>query len=261
MKRVVFNFVFQGCNIGDLAASPLSYYDIPYSQIIPGEFTQQAKLFNNALFLYGGGGLLCLRAHFQELRKRDNKLATWGIGFNYHGSDWKRVPHDTSLLEAFDLVGLRDFTDLSQVHENAFHTPCVSCKHPAFDQVYTVEDPIRVYQHYEIPIPDFTDCPRRTNHTDDGPFPEVIRFIGGCQTLITNSFHGAYWGALLGKKVYIYRPFSSKFKDLPYGVVIRNESEMESLEPLSAGPSFLQRCREKNDQFYRVFNIFRATCG
>ena len=41
-------------------------------------------------------------------------------------------------------------------------------------------------------------------------FEKAIEFIGSGDVVVTNSYHGAYWGLLLGKKVEMGDPLKSR---------------------------------------------------
>jgi hypothetical protein len=86
--------------------------------------------------------------------------------------------------------------------------------HPAFDRQREVKHEIVVFSHkkFQIHIP---GVPRLTNTTQN--FEQVLDFLASGETIITSSYHGAYWGTLLGRKVLAF-PFSTKFytfKHLP----------------------------------------------
>jgi len=86
--------------------------------------------------------------------------------------------------------------------------------HPAFDRQRQIKHEIVVFSHkkFQINIP---GVPRLTNTTQS--FEQVLDFLASGETIITSSYHGAYWGTLLGRKVLAF-PFSTKFytfKHLP----------------------------------------------
>jgi hypothetical protein len=48
----------------------------------------------------------------------------------------------------------------------------------------------------------------------DGTIEESVRFLASGRSIITSSYHGAYWGMLLGRRVHVIS-WGSKFDYLP----------------------------------------------
>jgi hypothetical protein len=85
---------------------------------------------------------------------------------------------------------------------------------------------------------------------NSAPLDEVIPFIGATQTLLTDSYHGAYWATLMGRKVVAF-PTSSKFYDLKHAIPLGDPVDWQKLSRLSiAYPEALEECREANRDFY-----------
>ena len=47
-----------------------------------------------------------------------------------------------------------------------------------------------------------------------------ISFISSARYVITNTYHGAYWSMLMGKKVILYDLWSTRFAGLPIGLPV-----------------------------------------
>lgn len=120
--------------------------------------------------------------------------------------------------------------------------PCASCMSPLFDKEYKIEHDVVEY--------------RNTRHIDDMPTPhwpissnrstfeEAIAFIGSGKTVLTNSYHGAYWATLLGREaVIIDQPNRAKF----YGY--KHQPAVGMRDTRRVFPNALEECREANIRF------------
>jgi hypothetical protein len=78
-------------------------------------------------------------------------------------------------------------------------------------------------------------------------FEEVIAFLGSGSIILTNSYHGAYWGTLLGRKVVIIRPFSSRFFHMRHQPAITESQNWQgTLSKARHFPEALAECRQAN---------------
>lgn len=201
-------------NVGDLLSSPLRYFAFPDFQCETEDIrTVEAERLRDMHILIGGGGLVFERflPQIQALchTKGRGKRIFWGVGQQRYGAQEKMLatPFDYGpyLAEA-DLVGIRDY---SMPYP---WVPCVSCMHPAFDKARTAQHEVVVFSHKKFQI-DIPGLPRMTNSHKN--FEEVLDFLASGETILTSSFHGAYWGILLGRRVVAF-PFSSKFMTLKH---------------------------------------------
>lgn len=218
MRAIVNYHVTDPKNIGDMLSAPARYFSFPgYSFDTADIRTIEETSLRDKHLIVGGGGLLFYRflESFQALANapKRGKLILWGAGQQFYGAfDEQRLrSFDYSqYLNAFDQVGIRD--------NNSPYSwvPCVSCMHPAFDQKREIRHKFVVFSHkkFQIKIDSF---PRMTNETQD--IETVLNFLGSGETILTSSFHGAYWGTLLGRKVLAF-PFSSKFHTLKHTPVL-----------------------------------------
>ncbi len=197
MKPTIYNFS-QSWNLGDRVCSPHLYFDwlkdCPVKD--PSEWTPGPSIF-------GGGGIL--HPGFDHILaaaiRSGEKTATWGIGLNYHGVKAQLYPK--FLDESSILVGMRE-----RLNPWNF-VPCPSCmadefniakmRYPDFDEV--------IYQHRDWKIEG--EVPRLNNSCQS--LWVALNHIASGKTVITNSFHGAYWAKLLGRNVKIHDPFSNRF--------------------------------------------------
>jgi hypothetical protein len=219
MQKLVNFHVIDNTNIGDLHSAPSHYFDFPGFQVENRDIRQinreTIRSFQNQHIIIGGGGLASNRfldAFTQiQLAKSNHKLIIWGIGQQDYSStnvnNAERFNYEP-FTQGFDLVGIRDS------HYLDYWVPCVSCMHPSFDKKYEIEHEFVVFSHKKFQI-DFPGFPHMKNSSQN--LDEILNFLGSGETILTSSYHGAYWGTLLGRKVLSF-PFNSKFytfKHLP----------------------------------------------
>ena len=235
MKQVIINaHVVDEKNVGDLVSSPIRYFEFPgfekktidirafdtedLQDLLPA--TEQVRYH----LVVGGGGLIYQRFLRAMTRLGDPSTpiqgarVLWGIGQQDYGSNAQQgnlvnILRQTSqrfnyqpYLAGFDLIGLRDD------ESGQAWVPCASCMHPAFDQPYRIEHEFVVFSHKKFQI-HVDRLPRMTNESND--LASILAFLGSGETVLTSSYHGAYWGLLLGRKVLAF-PFSTKFMTLKH---------------------------------------------
>ena len=82
---------------------------------------------------------------------------------------------------------------------------------------------------------------------------EIIRFIAESEIILTSSYHGAYWGFLLNKKVVINGNWSTKFDTLKYQPAhLSNDLSSDIEKCVQPSTDYLHECMELNDQFYQT---------
>ncbi len=175
----------------------------------------------------------------------------WGAGHN--------GPPETEFIKIrwprafgkFRLIGLRDFDPASKFH----WVPCASCMHPAFDKTYEIKNDIIWFEHKKQLIKDFgTDpIPRFINSGDN--MEQTIELLGSANTILTNSYHGAYWGTLLKKKVIVVGgAWSSKFKFMKYQPVLLGKKEhwKDVIETTPIYENALEDCRRANKEYWEL---------
>ncbi len=256
-------------NAGDFYCAPHHYFDelkgkyldiFDYkSDEIEVRKNWIEQISNNALII-GGGGLLNHHAFnkqmrlFEKLNIKGKKTVVWGIGHNKNR--WPDFEKYNVNPSKFGLFGTRDYSVANE------WLPCVSCLHPMFDKKYIIENEIGVVFHkkninkLEV-ISKFNKFPSIYNSSN---FEEIIKFIGSCDTLLTDSYHGMYWGLLLNKKV-LHFSESSKFHDYKYPItsasIYNYKAKISSLKPLEG---VLEEAREINNNFaQKAFDYLEIT--
>ena len=173
----------------------------------------------------------------------------WGAGHNA-GFDkkFKGKLSYPAWLQQFDAVGIRDF---GQQYD---WVPCASCMHPALRKKYTIKNDVIWFEHKKQLI----------KTTDIGPEPvprfinsgnnieQTIELLGSANTIITNSYHGAYWGTLLGKKVIVVEAWSSKFNALKHKPFFLSKAQQwqDFVEGVPVYRTALDECIDTTESFW-----------
>lgn len=245
----VFSNIHDAHNIGDKVCCPADYFD-EFKEMDRVNLWDSLEPFENQDMIIGGGGVIHgeLATKLANLSANGRKLIAWGIGHNQHVEN-KLL--DYGCLDNFSLIGTRDWHGIEKGGNFNF-VPCASCLHPEFDRrnLEPSHDFV-VYEHHEHPIE--IDCPMKIdNDFGEGMFRVVLDFISIGRTVITNTYHGAYWAMLLNRPVLIWKPFSTRFHAFKYQPGFVDESnwkeKLAKSEPLPV--DYLKECREYNLSFY-----------
>lgn len=219
MQKLINLHVIDNKNIGDLYSVPSQYFDFPGLRVENRDIRhinrENLQHFANQHIIIGGGGLASQRFvdAFKQLQsiKSNSKLIIWGIGQQDYSSSYVNNALQFNYqpyTQGFDLVGIRDS------HYHKHWVPCASCMHPSFDKKREIKHEFVVFSHKKFQI-EFPGFPSMNNSSQN--LEEILDFLGSGETILTSSYHGAYWGTLLGRKVLTF-PFNSKFytfKHLP----------------------------------------------
>ena len=179
-------------NRGDLASTPGLYFDFGAHRFA------DIRERHAGVVIYGGGAI------GQWLARQRATGIAWGVGSTVHGAT--RVAG--TVPEGMRLYGSRD-----DGLPGAIWTPCASCMSPLFDASYEIRHEAVLFtngdrataRRYPVNVP---GLPHKTNH---GSLEEIIAFLGSADLVVTNSYHGAYWATLLGRRVVVVGAYSSKF--------------------------------------------------
>lgn len=255
MTRRYYNYlVTRTRNLGDQCAAPLRYIK-PQGEIRIRDLRDplpRDELRKGDVVIFGGGGML--HGFWNEFAKavslqpRDWHCVVWGAGHNKHDGVRCEYP---KWLEWFDLVGVRDY---ERFHYN--HVPCASCLAPEFDvmQMHTPARNYVLYEHCDRPIPHVTEFDRGrypfAKNTSFRELSSALYFLAQGETVVTTSYHGAYWAALLGRRVIVY-PWSSKFLQMPYKPMLLHPIEDWHHVQLNGKPQMhLEQARKANRDFW-----------
>lgn len=179
-------------NIGDAVCAPCQYFPLGEHLDLSDDIPE---LTNNDTIIFGGG-CIAVRAGLYQTKA---KKILWGAGYSERGGINDKPFH---VNKGFALYGSRDIGGGDWVG-------CPSCMSPLFDNIPEPVQDVVTYGHAEFdPMELNNDCM---------DFEKVLRYLSKGETIITSSYHGMYWGYLLGRRV-IVRPFGSKFYKLPWGI-------------------------------------------
>lgn len=226
-------------NIGDKVASVLNYFDLGSNvQEDVWQITPDRLNYDNILL--GGGGLPVFDEAMKVLEPFAEKIICWGIGCNEFSTGYSK-PVFQSWISRCKLVGVRDWgTPYEWV-------PCATCMSPLFDKTYEIKYAVGAYEHWEHKLKHEHE-PKLKNSCES--FEEVIEFLGSCETVVTNSYHGAYWATLLGRKAMV-QPLNSKLYNFKHQPVIYSMGHWKGcIDKAKAFPEALAECRTANLKFY-----------
>jgi hypothetical protein len=246
-------------NIGDWMSSPLRFYSFPTITEEVDILGVKSGFSLDHDVLLGGGGLLArdpFAAGVQYISKHTRGLLIgWGIGHNSYTGLGESLSYP-DCLRRFTLLGVRDYG------QGLPYVPCVSCLSPLFDRACEVRHEVVVYRHGKkpwplqigagIPVMQNTEATRVPGGGSEmcAAFGRVIEFLSHAEIILTNSYHGMYWGVLLGKKV-LAVPFSTKFYALKYKIpFLKNDDWRQHLRDARVYPEALDECRSLNRSFY-----------
>jgi hypothetical protein len=211
----------------------------------------------------GGGGLLAKTFHpemhrLAACRPRLASLVAWGLGESEHvdrkgGFVLPYAGPAPTYLQAFDLVGVRDFGTSQR------WVPCASCLLPQFDRELALEHEVVIYEHKRIPVPIDAPFPRRSNAGND--IDAVLAFLASGRIVITNSYHGAYWATLLGRRVLALANMSKMYRFKHAPVIARAEHWRRAIDFTREYPQALAECRQANREFHRDVLALQASRG
>jgi hypothetical protein len=266
---MIFNLCFadsSSLNVAEHFTQPIDYFsfDAPVKKITVSAFTR-AHLADASALIMGGSGIFNDET-WQKIHDIVNwapstmPIVMWGMGLNDHGRFDK---HYNPLLHDIEshpnvTIGMRDC-----FYKN--YVPCVSCMRPELDSKFEIEVPIGFYVHqiHEINL----HYPTMSNKVTGRPLEHlwfVLKFLGSCETVVTNTYHGAYWATLLGRKVIVVSPFSNKFFGFKHEpVIIQDVRFLGRVTSVARRYEHaLEECRRINRDFYaRVRTFMQSFSG
>jgi hypothetical protein len=254
-------------NPGDWNCSPGDYFDFgPDAEtceiidLSKGDWTEQDIL------VLGGGGVLndMFLTHLERLVACPATVIFWGVGTNRHFwpdkltlAMFRSIRRGKQFLIEFirrnctgsiysfrergillraQLVGLRDYQREFPI------VPCSSCMHPVFDAQNSTpsEYKLGIWGHKQFL--DLQNAEGTSFEYIGRTIEEVVNDMKRCETVLTSSYHCAYWAKLLGKPV---RIASFSTKHLHFNRL--------SVRAAQEGMTFLEWCRKRNLAFCDSF--------
>lgn len=175
----------------------------------------------------------------------------WGAGHNspddteFNKIKWPRA------LSRYKHVGIRDYSEASRFT----WAPCASCMHPALTKTYAIKNDIIWFEHKKQMIKDFGNDPIPRFINSGSNIEQTIELLGSANTILTNSYHGAYWGTLLKKRVIVVGgSWSSKFKFFKHRPTILGKKEewQQYRETAPIYETALEECRTATQAFWQT---------
>ncbi len=240
---IVFQHLRDTHNIGDRWCSPFDWFDWA-DGITVRDIRKKGAPYR--LGIYGGGKIFGgLSAFHGVLDAPGTRHIAWGV------STVQNFPISRKYYKArklCSLVGSRDWGDKRYIW-----VPCASCMAPQFDAPKQPEHDIVFYYHagkteeQGIKIP--SHVPSLSNNTDT--IEEALAFIASGKTIVSNSYHGVYWGLLMGRKV-VCIPFSRKFSAyrLP-PTYAKPKAWFSMVKEAHSQPDLLRLCRVATQEFHK----------
>lgn len=265
MLNVIFIHRKDPMNTGDVMSCPanlmennenLKIYDILDPDII--------NICKDKNIILGGGGLISpfFLPALNKIIENSKNIYSWGIGINTPtirslNSDIRglEIPYSDikKLVSSFKISSLRDNCNIN----GSLHVPCVSCMHPVFlnPEFEKITNEVILFNHRRLEIFNHNNLPCLTNMAS---FTEIIKFLKSAKIIITSSYHGAYWGLLLGREVWTI-PWSAKFLNIDKKINIIEYSQINNIaykNYLDVSRSFYNECRLKNLQFAELLKKY-----
>lgn len=175
----------------------------------------------------------------------------WGAG---HNSDTDiefekiRWPRE---FARFKHIGIRDYDQTSTYQ----WVPCASCMHPALERKHAIKNDIIFFEHKKQLIKDFGQDPIPRFVNSGSNIEQTIELLGSANIILTNSYHGAYWGTLLKKKVIIVGgAWSSKFKFFKHQpqVMGKKDNWKDFVDTAPIFDHALDQCRQATIEYWNT---------
>jgi hypothetical protein len=188
-----------------------------------------------------------IKEYIDKLNTTRSPRFFWGGGYNGEYNKKLKTNFEwPGWMVEFDKIGVRDWG------QDLPWTPCASCMHPALRKTHAIKNDIIFFEHKKQLLKDFgTDSiPRFINSGSN--VEQTIELLGSANIILTNSYHGAYWGTLLKKRVVVVGAWGAKFhamKHSPY-LLDKNELWKEGLEKTEIYDNALDDCISTTEKYW-----------
>lgn len=240
--EIVFKHHRETNNLGDAVCSPYEYFDDLSSRGVAMDLARRTP--KTRAVVYGGGKIVGgLHKTFGRFDIEAKHRIAWGV------STVQSSVLSLKYWRAFrrlDLVGSRDWGD-----DRFPWVPCATCMSPLFDRPQPETQDVVLYLHH------WKSDAQRVNRSEGVPvlennntsLDETIDFLASGRVVVSNSYHGVFWGLILGKKV-LCLPFSKKFSHyrIPPGYADPSTWTNE-IHKAQGSDELLELCRDASNSF------------
>lgn len=248
--RLAFVHFLKTQNVGDRQCAPYNFYSFsPHvvDVIDVREFPAHSSTRYDAV-IFGGGAIGFSLNRIGRERINSPKVIGWGIGRSHKRFTAGKPP---SFVPWADLLGVRDY-GLPKT-KGLTWVPCVSCKHPIFDELEEVRKTREVVGFINEGLRKTLPAGLPAVMGNRSSMEDIIPFLASAETVVTNSYHGMYWATLLGCKVIVHGAYSSKFHFFHYPPTFTYADQSWKAAAKTAtqyGRWPLTEARQINDAFY-----------
>lgn len=250
-RSLYFLHHFDRKNQGDILSGPYNYFDFgDYKRL-----SWDADILNKGNIdplpncdVILGGGIYFTRnkPRLKRLLKKARSFIGWGIGLD------ARLDND-DFTDAYTLLGTRERHSKIIDDKRVFYVPCSSCMNEVFiekPQVSTGKIALHINGGFNSKdlYENFPDN-QTTTTVDD--FESIFLNLRDAEFVVTNSYHGAYWGSLLQKKVLCIKTDIPKWGGLNQNIqFVAVDQVHDALKDVDPVPSaYLDECVEINRNF------------
>lgn len=255
-SKLIFIHCRNEKNTGDINCTPYIYfkdffdkYNISFGDL---SHIEDMEITKKDIVIFGGGGLFNnnepWNKNINHLLRLTPHVIGWGVGFNRHYDETQ--PLENILFNKFHTITCRDYQHPAGLE----FLPCVSCMMGQLDNQYPIKRRIGIVQHQHYPINlDFEKTDNKSS------LENILEMIGTSEIIITNGYHAMYWATLMGKKVILYKPFSSRFDYFKYPAVVYSGDLETDIKKTKSYPHAKEECRKLTlDFFQKVKDILSA---
>jgi hypothetical protein len=188
-----------------------------------------------------------IKGYIDKLNTYKSPRFFWGGGYNgdYNKKSKTNFEWPDWIVE-FDKVGVRDW------NQTLPWAPCASCMHPALRKSYTIKNDVIFFEHKKQLLKDFgtESIPRFINSGSN--IEQTIELLGSANIILTNSYHGAYWGTLLKKRVIVVGAWGAKFHAMkhPAYLLEKNEHWKDGVAQAQIHADALSECIAKTEEYW-----------
>lgn len=188
-----------------------------------------------------------IKEYIDKVSTKTTPRFLWGAGYNgeYNKKARNKFFYPEWLVE-FDKIGVRDWA------QNLDWYPCASCMHPALRKNYTIKNDVIFFEHKKQLLKDFgkESIPRFVNSGSN--VDQTIELLGSANVILTNSYHGAYWGTLLKKRVIVVGAWGAKFYAMkhPPAMLDKTETWNDVLDTAQIHNTALDECVAKTQEYW-----------